>query len=201
MTTSIVILVGPSGGGKTTLATHLATVNFTQLISVTTRPARPNEVDGRSYFFWSTDRFRESIENGVMLEYSQYCGYFYGNDRNALLTQIQKHSKNVIVLEMTGAIALKKWFAEHQSDVKCKIVFCYVPPEEQKRRLIDRAISAFVNGDEKTFRTQMNSIYDRIQKSDEEFAWSSNRAIDLLICCDEGSEEYNTTKIFKVLEK
>ena len=59
------VLSAPSGGGKTTIAKLLVKrhSNMSISISATTRKRRPNEEDGKDYFFLNEDEFRENINN------------------------------------------------------------------------------------------------------------------------------------------
>lgn len=66
----LVVLVGPSAVGKSTVVARLRDeipgLYFS--VSMTTRKPRPGEVDGRDYFFVSTEEFQEKIDRGEMLE-------------------------------------------------------------------------------------------------------------------------------------
>ena len=76
----LLVLSSPSGAGKTTL-TRLIQRNFPNLyfsVSHTTRPPRPNEVDGRDYHFVSRDQFERLIEEGAFLEWAEAHKNLYG---------------------------------------------------------------------------------------------------------------------------
>ena len=79
----MLVLSSPSGAGKTTLSRMLLTEerNITLSISVTTRPRRPGEVDGRHYHFIDRKRFEQLRRNGELLEYAEVFGNFYGTPR------------------------------------------------------------------------------------------------------------------------
>src|SRR5690625_6127771 len=65
----VLILVAPSGGGKSTMAERLLK-DFDKLhfsVSATTRPPRPGEVEGRDYQFLSDQEFKQKIEEGEFL--------------------------------------------------------------------------------------------------------------------------------------
>ena len=66
------VLSSPSGAGKTTLSRRLLAEDaaFTLSISATTRPPRPQEVEGRDYFFVSEERFAAMISGGELLEHA-----------------------------------------------------------------------------------------------------------------------------------
>ncbi len=76
----LLVLSSPSGAGKTTL-TRLIQKNFPDLyfsISHTTRPPRPNEVDGKDYHFVDRPTFERLIEEGAFLEWAEVHKNLYG---------------------------------------------------------------------------------------------------------------------------
>jgi len=79
----MLVLSSPSGAGKTSIARQLLAddANLTLSVSATTRPARPNEVDGRDYHFVDQARFDEMIESGSFLEYATVFGNSYGTPK------------------------------------------------------------------------------------------------------------------------
>ncbi len=82
----MLVLSSPSGAGKTTLSRRLSESDQeTSLsISVTTRPPRPDEVDGEDYVFISQDEFRRMTEADELLEYASVFGHSYGTPRQAV---------------------------------------------------------------------------------------------------------------------
>ena len=82
----MLVLSSPSGAGKTTLSRRLSESDQeTGLsISVTTRPLRPDEVDGEDYIFVSEKEFTRLIEAGDLLEYATVFGHSYGTPRPAV---------------------------------------------------------------------------------------------------------------------
>jgi guanylate kinase len=78
----MLVLSSPSGAGKTTLSKMLLEDPALDLsISVTTRPPRPGEVDGRDYHFIDRARFDAMIERGELLEWAEVFGNGYGTPR------------------------------------------------------------------------------------------------------------------------
>lgn len=76
----MLVLSSPSGAGKTTISRLLleSDDNLALSISVTTRPKRPDEVDGRDYRFVDPAAFAKMREAGELLENAQVFGYDYG---------------------------------------------------------------------------------------------------------------------------
>lgn len=77
------ILSSPSGAGKSTISRRLlkAESGLSFSISVTTRPPRMGEVEGREYFFRSREDFAAMVDAGMMLEHAEVFGNLYGTPR------------------------------------------------------------------------------------------------------------------------
>jgi len=77
------VLSSPSGAGKTTLSRMLlkADRNVELSVSVTTRPRRPGEVEGRDYRFIDHARFEAMVKRNELLEWAEVFGYRYGTPR------------------------------------------------------------------------------------------------------------------------
>lgn len=77
------VLSSPSGAGKTTLSRMLlkADRNVELSVSVTTRPRRPSEVEGRDYHFIELARFEAMVRTDKLLEWAEVFGYRYGTPR------------------------------------------------------------------------------------------------------------------------
>ena len=78
------ILSSPSGAGKTTIAHRLLQEEGSGLrmsVSMTTRPMRPGETDGRDYNFVTDHQFAELVEQDAFLEWAEVFGHCYGTPR------------------------------------------------------------------------------------------------------------------------
>lgn len=71
--TVLLILAGPAGVGKSTLCDRLVreVPGFERVITTTTRPPRPNEVNGRDYHFFSEEEFDRRLAAGDFLEWAR----------------------------------------------------------------------------------------------------------------------------------
>jgi guanylate kinase len=83
----MLVLSSPSGAGKTTLAKALlaAEPGLVMSISVTTRKARPGEVDGKDYHFLDAAAFEQMKEAGELLEWAHVHGNLYGTPRGPVM--------------------------------------------------------------------------------------------------------------------
>src|SRR3954447_23585178 len=77
------VLSSPSGAGKTTLSRMLIAENpdLKMSVSVTTRPIRPGEVDGRDYHFIDQNKFDAMIANDELLEWAKVFDNSHGTPR------------------------------------------------------------------------------------------------------------------------
>ena len=105
----LVVISGASGVGKGTVLDIMMKkredLKFS--VSATTRPPRPNEVDGVHYYFVTKERFEEMIAAGEMLEYSAHNANYYGTPRAQAEEKMQ--SADVLLdIEPNGAAQVKK---------------------------------------------------------------------------------------------
>ena len=79
----MLVLSSPSGAGKTTLSRMLlkADRNVVLSVSVTTRPQRRGEIDGRDYHFIDLAQFKDLVKANELLEWAEVFGYRYGTPR------------------------------------------------------------------------------------------------------------------------
>ena len=112
----MIVLVGESCSGKTTLAEYIAeNTNFEKLVTCTTRPIRPNEKDGVDYIFLSTEKFREMERKNEFFETAKYNNWHYGTPKTPFLTN------KITVLSPPGLRKLKQ-----RSDISEPIVSIYL---------------------------------------------------------------------------
>src|SRR5690348_10356880 len=79
----LLVLSSPSGAGKTTITRELVQRDprLEISVSVTTRPPRNGEVDGRHYHFVAAARFEDMVAGGELLEHASVFGHAYGTPR------------------------------------------------------------------------------------------------------------------------
>ena len=117
MKNKLILITGPSGVGKTTIAYALLKdmPELKRLVTFTTREQRPNEKDGVDYHFISREDFEKRIENGQMFEYDEHYGYLYGNSKEDL-EKIWKNNKiAMMVLDLQGVKTVLEVFPEATS--------------------------------------------------------------------------------------
>src|SRR5690554_7925963 len=102
---SLFTISAPSGAGKTSLVSALVHSDPTVMVSVshTTRPMRPNEVDGENYHFTSTDHFIGMIKEGAFLEHAQVFDHYYGTSALWVEETLNKGIDVILEIDWQGA--------------------------------------------------------------------------------------------------
>lgn len=106
-----IIISAPSGAGKTTIVQELIKriPNLRFSISACSRDPRPNEVDGKDYYFLGVDGFKAKIEEQAFLEWEEvYTNNYYGTLQSEV-ERIWGEDKVVIFdVDVVGGLNLKK---------------------------------------------------------------------------------------------
>jgi guanylate kinase len=106
----LIILSGPSGGGKSTVTARLLArgdLPLRQSVSVTTRQQRPGEKDGVHYHFWSRERFEAEKQADGFLEWAQVHGNYYGTPRSEVDPYREQGVGVVLVIDVQGAAQVR----------------------------------------------------------------------------------------------
>lgn len=105
----LIVVSAPSGCGKgTVLSEVLKRDNFYYSVSATTRPPRPEDVDGVTYHFLTREKFEELIASGGVLEYATYCGNYYGTPKKAVEDKLAEGKDVILEIEVQGAMKIKE---------------------------------------------------------------------------------------------
>lgn len=134
----LIVFSAPSGSGKTTIVRHLLShpeLNLEFSISATSRERRPDEVDGKDYYFLDVKTFKQKIKNHEFLEWEEvYRDNFYGTLKSEI-ERIWAKGKHVIFdIDVVGGLDIKHIYPDRTLAVFVK------PPsiEELKIRLKKR---------------------------------------------------------------
>ncbi len=131
---SLLVLSGPSGVGKTTIAKRLREVpGIVRVMTATTRARRPQEVDGRDYRFLAREAFEAGIARGEFLEHAEIGGNLYGSPREAIEKELAAGRLVLVDIDTQGARSVKA--------LGLPAFFVFVEPpslEELRRRLEGR---------------------------------------------------------------
>ncbi len=116
MQRKLIVITAPSGAGKTTVARHLLKVipRLKFSVSATTRKQRPEEQEGRDYFFISQNDFQERIARHQFVEWEEvYHGSFYGTLQSEMEKMWAEGKAILFDVDVRGALRLKKKFYEN----------------------------------------------------------------------------------------
>ncbi len=110
----LVVISGPAGVGKGTLCRALLTqsTDLEYSVSVTTRPSRPGETDGKEYYFRSKEEFLKMIEDGELLEWAEFLGNFYGTPRFHVQAMLNQGKTIILEIDIQGAKQVKSQCSE-----------------------------------------------------------------------------------------
>ena len=132
----IIIISSPSGAGKTSICKKLLglDLNIRLSISVTTRTARDNEIDGKDYYFVSSDEFREMMDNNKFLEHAKVFNNYYGSLHEHVDNHLANGNDVLFDIDWQGAQQIVN------SDYSRIITIFIMPPSKEsiKQRLLTR---------------------------------------------------------------
>ncbi len=106
----IIVLSGPSGVGKTTVCNMLRQTipNLIWSVSVTTRPLREGEIEGKDYYFVSDAEFKKKLENQEFLEYALVHDHYYGTLKAPVEQGLQAGNHYLLEIDVQGGQNVKK---------------------------------------------------------------------------------------------
>ena len=121
----LIILISPSGGGKTAIFTKLLADNneVKYSVSFTTRKARINEIDRVNYNFISEEKFQEMKKSGDFLESAIVHGYWYGTSKS-YINNVLKNNHIIMDIDVQGAKQIMN------SDIDQVTIFILPPSRE-----------------------------------------------------------------------
>jgi guanylate kinase len=127
---NLVVLSGPSGAGKTTVARALPgrLGDLAVSTSATTRPARRGETEGADYYFIGREEFRERIRAGRFVEWADVFGQYYGTPVEELERARREGKMLLLEIDVQGGIQMKKKFPQALT------ILLLAPDDETLRR-------------------------------------------------------------------
>jgi guanylate kinase len=110
----LVIFSGPSGSGKDTVLASVLRLDSSLKLSVsfTTRAPREDEIDGVHYHFLSAEQFRQKLDKGLVLEYAEYGGHFYGTPKEPVDEMLARGETVILKIEVQGAARVRELYPE-----------------------------------------------------------------------------------------
>jgi guanylate kinase len=133
----MLVLSSPSGAGKTTLSRMLLNADrgVELSISVTTRPKRRGEINGRDYHFIDRGRFDAMVKAGELLEWAEVFGHRYGTPRRPVEKALDVGRDVLFDIDWQGTQQLR----EKARDDLVSVFILPPSAKELERRLKKRA--------------------------------------------------------------
>jgi guanylate kinase len=130
----LIVLVGPSGVGKSTISRMLARkLDVRYIVSATTRTKKPNDELGKEYEHVSRDEFFRRVTNDDFLEYAENYGEWYGTPKHPALDYLSEGKDVLLEVDVQGALQIRYQYAD-------ALMIFVLPPDGPtlRQRLIDR---------------------------------------------------------------
>ena len=185
---NLFIIAAPSGCGKTSLVEALIkkTKNLCVSVSHTTRPPRPDEVNGINYYFVSINEFEEMIKNNAFVEHATVFDNHYGSSTKLIREKLDEGVDVILEIDWQGARQVKE-------NMPNAISIFILPPSNEALlgRLKQRA-----QDDEITINKRMSDAQNQMQHFNE-FDYlvinddfnSAVNDLNLIICRPEKTSE------------
>ena len=175
------ILSSPSGAGKTTLVKKISkNKNFLISISHTTRLPRPNERNGKDYFFTTKNNFKKLIKKGEFLEHAKVFDNYYGSSKKIIINKLNKGKNIIFDIDWQGTRQIRN----KKLNYNLLSIFILPPStEELFKRLLKRE-----NKNMKTVKKRMKGFKKDLSR------W---KEYDLVVINDDLNKCYN--RIMRVI--
>lgn len=174
----VIVIVAPSGAGKTTIARRLLKdhpkIRFS--VSATTRPPRNGEVHGKDYYFLNDDEFVRRVNDQRFLEWEFYSGNKYGTLQSEVDKMVESGYFPLLDIEVKGALNVKRIYGDG-----CISIFI-LPPSMQalEQRLKKRGTETLL------------SVQTRLKRAEEEINFAEN--FDYTVVNDDLETAYSEVK-------
>ena len=199
----MIVLSSPSGAGKTTLTKKIAENNpeFVISISHTTRKPRPNEIDGKDYFFVNENDFNSLVNKDSFFEHANIFDNYYGTTKKTVLKLLSEGKDVLFDIDWQGTQQLKK--IKNLS----LITFFILPPNLKvlKERLLNRH-----EGQEKIIEKRMNKFNEEVSHWNEynyviindDLDKCYNKILDIMMSEKKGiNRKQNKTEILQKIKE
>ena len=190
---NLFIIAAPSGCGKTSLVEALIkkTKNLWVSVSYTTRPPRPDEVNGINYYFISNNEFDGMVNNGAFVEHAMVFDNHYGSSTKLIKDKLNEGVNVILEIDWQGARQVKENMP--------KAISIFILPPSKKAllgRLQQRAQDndAIINKRMSDAQNQMQHFneFDYLVINDD--FNSALNDLNLIICrADRDSERFSLT--------
>jgi guanylate kinase len=153
----MLVISAPSGCGKTTLARALLRqdAHLQRSISVTTRPQRPGEINGKDYFFVSREKFADMVTQNMFLEHARVFNHSYGTPKDQTLEAFEAKLDMMYVIDWQGGLRLLQ-------TARKEIVSVFVLPPSIK--ILQKRLSSRGSDSQDQVRKRLSRACDEMSK-------------------------------------
>lgn len=183
----LIILSGASSVGKGKIKEELMKdpdLKLMYSVSLTTRPPKGNEVDGKDYYFVDHAAFAQAVKRRELLEYTQFNGYYYGTPKSQVDFLLEQGKNVLLEIEAQGVGQVKLLMP----DALC---FFVLPTSIED---LERQLHEIYKDDEATIEMRLNKAKMEIELSSLWRNTVTNENIDEAVAFIKG-------KILEELEK
>ena len=151
---SMILVVAPSGAGKSSLVSGLLSTDPTLALSIsfTTRNPRPGEENGVNYHFISEAEFISRRDQGDFLEWAHVHGNYYGNSKSWIFEKMQQGQDVILEIDWQGARQI-------QQHVPQAIWIFIVPPSIQ---VLEDRLRARGQDDEEIIQKRIKAAHEEL---------------------------------------
>ena len=151
---SMIMIVAPSGAGKSSLVSALLSTDPTLALSIscTTRSPRPGEVNGVNYHFISDEEFLSRKEQGDFLEWAQVHGNYYGTSKSWIQEKMQRGQDVILEIDWQGARQI-------QQHVPNAIWIFFLPPS---LKVLEDRLNARGQDDAVTIHNRIKAAHEEL---------------------------------------
>ena len=156
---SMILVVAPSGAGKSSLVAALLTTDPTLALSVsfTTRSPRPGEVEGINYHFISEEEFLSRKEQGDFLEWAFVHGNYYGTSRSWIMEKMEQGQDVILEIDWQGAQQIQK--------IVPQAIWIFILPPSMK--ILEERLRNRGQDDEETIQRRIRAAHDELSHLSE----------------------------------
>ena len=177
------ILSSPSGAGKTTLVKKISkNKNFFVSISHTTRLPRPNEKNGKDYYFISKNHFKKLIKKKEFLEHAKVFNNYYGSSKKTVIKKLRQNKNIVFDIDWQGTRQIRN------KNLNYRLLTIFILPPS-KKELLNRLI--------KREKKNMKTVKKRMKEFNKDL--SKWKEYDYVVINDDLKICYK--KIMQVIKK
>ncbi len=120
----LIVLCGPSGVGKSTIATRLERqYGVEYIVSATTRPRLEGDDKGKKYDHISREEFFHRLDTDAFLEYAQVYGNYYGTPKQDALEKLAAGRDVLLEIDVQGALQVRYQYPD-------ALMIFILPPDE-----------------------------------------------------------------------